>query len=80
MLLTTHIPNPGDWKSLGIINDHLTWLALKPKSQLIIFEDHLHLETCHFEKGARISFRTGKKGKEMHVNPENALTKRTSAA
>lgn len=41
---------------------------------------HQHLETCYFEKGARISFRSGENGQEMHVEPEKALTKRTAAA
>ena len=80
MLLTTFIPKPGDWKILGIINNHLTWLAITPQAQLLVFECHQHLETYHFEKGARISFRSGENGQEMHVEPEKALTKRTAAA
>ena len=78
--MTTFIPKPGDWKILGIINNHLTWLAIKPQSQLLVFAGHQHLETHHFEKDARISFRSGENGQEMHVEPENALTKRTAVA
>ena len=80
MLLTTHIPKPGEWKILGVINNHLTWLAIKPQAQVFVFEYHQHLETCHFEKGARISFRSGEHGQELHVEPEKALTKRTAMA
>ncbi len=80
MLLTTHIPKPGDWKILGLINGHLTWLAIKPQAQVSVFACHQHLETIHFEKGARISFRSGEYGQELYVNPGNALTKRTAAA
>ena len=80
MLLTNYIPKPGDWKILGIINNHLTWLATTPQAQLLVFEDNQHLETCHFEKGTRISFRSGENGQEMHIEPEKGLTKRTAAA
>ena len=80
MLLTTHIPNPEDWKILGVINNRLTWLAIKPQAQVFVFQCHTHLETYHFEKGARISFRSGDKGQEIHIEPEKALTKRTAAA
>lgn len=78
--MTTHIPQPGDWKILGIINNNLTWLAIKPNAKLLVFAGHQHLETYHFEKGARISFTSGEKGQEFHVEPKNALTKRTAAA
>ena len=80
MLLTTFIPKPGDWKILGIINNHLTWLSIKPQAQLLVFGGQQYLETCYFEKGARISFRSRENGQEMHVEPEKALTKRTAAA
>ena len=80
MLLTTHIPKRGDWKILGVINNHLTWLAIKPQAQVFVFGCRQHLETHHFEKGARISFRLGETGQELHVEPENALTKRTAVA
>ena len=80
LLLTTFIPKPEDWKVLGMINDHLTWLAIKPQAQLLVFGGHQHLETYHFENGARISFRSGDKGQEIHIEPDNALTKRTAAA
>ena len=78
--MTTHIPNPEDWKILGVINNHLTWLAIKPQAQVFVFRCHKHLETYCFEKGARISFRSGENGQEIHVGPEKALTKRTAAA
>ena len=80
MLLTTHIPKPGDWKILGIINNRLTWLAIKPEAQVLVFGCHQHLETYHFEKGARISFWSGENGQELHVEPEKAFTKRTAVA
>ena len=78
--MTTHIPRPGDWKILGIINKHLTWLAIKPAAQVFVFGCQQHLETYHFEKGARISIRSGENGQELHVEPEKALIKRTAAA
>ena len=80
MLLTTHIPKPGDWKILGLINNNLTWLAIKPQAELLVFAGHQHLETYHFEKGARISFKSGENGQELLVEPQKALTKRTAAA
>lgn len=78
--MTTHIPRPGDWKIIGIINNHLTWVATKPEAQVFVFGCHQHLETYHFEKGARISIRSGENGQELNVEPEKALTKRTAAA
>ena len=80
MLLTTHIPQPEDWKLLGEINNNLTWLATKPQAKLLVFAGHQHLETYYFEKGARISFRSDENGQELRVEPEKALTKRTAAA
>ena len=78
--MNTHILNPEDWKILGVINNRLTWLAIKPEAQVFVFACHTHLETYYFEKGARISFRSGEKGQEIHIEPEKALTKRTAAA
>ena len=78
--MTNHIPQPGDWKILGIINSSLTWLAIKPQAKLLVFAGHQHLETYYFEKGARISFTSGEKGQELRVEPSKALTKRTAAA
>ena len=78
--MTTYIPRPGDWKILGIINNHLTWLAIKPEAQLFVFGCHQHLETYHFEKAARISIRGSENGQELHIEPSNALTKRTAVA
>ena len=78
--MTTHIPRPEDWKTLGIINKHLTWLAIKPQAQVFVFARQQHLETYHFEKGARISITSNENGQELHVEPEKALIKRTTAA
>ena len=78
--MTTHIPKPGDWEILGIINNNLTWLAIKPQAKVLVFGGHQHLETYYFEKGARISFRSGENGQEIHVEPSKALTKRTAVA
>ena len=78
--MTTYIPRPGDWKNLGMINNHLTWFAIKPEAQVFVFGGHKHIETYHFEKGTRISVRTGKNGQELHVEPEKSLTKRTAVA
>ena len=80
MLLTSHIPQPGDWKILGIINNNFTWLAIKPQAKLLVFAGHQYLETYYFEKGARISFRSGENRQVLHVEPSKALTKRTAAA
>ena len=80
MFLTTYIPKHGDWKNLGTINNNLTWLAIKPQAKVLVFGGHQHLETFYFEKCARISFRSGDYGQELHVEPTNALTKRTAAA
>lgn len=80
MLLTTHIPKPGHWKILGLINNNLTWLAIKPQAKLLVFVDHEHYETYHFEKGTRISFRSGESGQEIHVEPQQVFSKRMAAA
>ena len=74
------MPKPGDWKILGIINNYLTWFAIKPEAKLLVFDGHQHIETYQFEKGVRISFRSGENGQEIHVEPQNGLTKRTSVA
>ena len=78
--MTTHIPRSGDWEIIGIINKHLTWLAIKPEAQVFVFGCQEHLETYHFEKGARISIRSGESGQELHAEPQKALIKRTVAA
>lgn len=39
-----------------------------------------YLETYHFEKGARIYFKSRDNGQEIHIEPEKALTKRTATA
>ena len=80
MLLTTHIPKPEDWKILGLVNNNLTWFAIKPQDESLVFADHQHLETYHFEKSAGISFRSGECGQEIHLTSEKALTKRTAVA
>ena len=58
----------------------MIWLAIKPEAKLLVLAGLQHLETYHFEKDARISFRSGESGQELHVEPEKALTKRTAAA
>ena len=73
--MTTFVPKPKDWKILGIINNNLTWVAIKPEAQLLVFGGQQHLETYYFEKGARISFRSGENGQEIHVELDNALKK-----
>ena len=78
--MTTYIPKPGDWKILGTINNNLTWLAIKPQAKVLVFEEHQHLEIFYFEKCARISFKSDNYGQKLHVEPKNALTKRTAAA
>ncbi len=52
----------------------------QPQSQTFVFGYHQHLETCHFEKGVRISFRSRDHEQDLHVVPENAFTKRTATA
>ena len=80
MLLTTFLPKPEDWKSLGIINGHLTWFALKPEAKILIFRNREHSETYYFEKCARVSFRSNGEKQEIHVIPENALMRRVAVA
>ena len=50
LLLTTYIPKFDDWKSLGMVNNNLTWLAIKPEAQVLIFRNQEHSETYYFEK------------------------------
>lgn len=80
MLLTTYLPKPDDWKSLGKINSYLTWLAMKPEAEVLVFREREHSETYYFEKCCRISFRMNGDKQEIHVIPENALTKRVAVA
>ena len=67
--MTTHIPQPGDWKikSLTIMASQNFSLCRSSASRNIS------------QKGAR-TFTSGEKGQEFHVEPKNALTKRTAAA
>ncbi len=76
MLLTTYILNHVDWDILGVINNHLTWLAIRPDAQVFVFGHNVHLETYFFEKGTRIFITSGDMGQELHVTPEKTLTKR----
>jgi len=80
VLLTTYLPKPDDWKSLGKINTYLTWLAMKPEAEVLVFKNQEHFETHYFEKCCRISFRMNGDKQEIHVVPENALTKRVAVA
>jgi hypothetical protein len=50
LLLTTYIPKFDDWKSLGMVNNNLTWLAIKPEAQVLLFRNQEHSETYYFEK------------------------------
>ena len=78
--MTTYIPKFDDWKSLGMVNNNLTWLAIKPEAQVLVFRNQEHSETYYFEKCARISFRPNGDKQEIHIVPENALTKRVAVA
>ena len=51
--MTTYIPKFDDWKSLGMVNNNLTWLAIKPEAQVLVFRNQEHSETYYFEKPFR---------------------------
>ena len=78
--MTTYIPKFDDWKSLGIINNNVTWLAIKPEAEVFLFKNHEHTETYYFEKCTRIFFSSGENKEEIHIIPTNALTKRVAVA
>ena len=78
--MTTYIPKFDDWKSLGIINNNVTWLAIKPEAEVFLFKNHEHTETYYFEKCTRIFFSYVENKEEIHIVPTNALTKRVAVA
>ena len=78
--MTIYIPKFDDWKSLGIINNNVTWLAIKPEAEVFLFKNHEHTETYYFEKCTRIFFSPVENKEEIHIVPTNALTKRVAVA
>ena len=80
LLLTTYIPKFDYWKSLGMVNNNLTWLAIKPKAEVLLFRDQEHSETYYFEKCSRISFSCIDNKEQIHIVPENAMMKRVAVA
>ena len=78
--MTTYIPKFDDWKSPGIINNNVTWLAIKPEAEVFLFKNHEHTETYYFEKCTRIFFSSVENKEEIHIVPTNALTKRVAVA
>ena len=78
--MTTYLPKPDDWNSLGKINGHLTWFAIKPDAQVLIFRNKEHSETYYFEKCSRISFSCVDNKEKIHIVPENAMMKRVAVA
>ena len=78
--MTIYIPKFDDWKSLGMINNNVTWLAIKPEAEVFLFKNHEHTETYYFEKCTRIFFSYVENKEEIHIVPTNALTKRVAVA
>ena len=78
--MTIYIPKFDDWKSLGMINNNVTWLAIKPEAEVFLFKNHEHIETYYFEKCTRIFFSSVENKEEIHIVPTNALTKRVAVA
>ena len=80
LLLTIYVPKFDDWKSLGMVNNNLTWLAIKPQAEVLLFRDQEHSETYYFEKCSRISFSCIDNKEQIHIVPENAMMKRVAVA
>ena len=78
--MTTYIPKFDDWKTLGNVNNHITWLAIKPEAEVLLFRNQTHFETYYFEKCTRIFFSNVDNKEEIHIIPTNALTKRVAIA
>ena len=78
--MTIYVPKFDDWKSLGMVNNNLTWLAIKPKAEVLLFRDQEHSETYYFEKCSRISFSCIDNKEQIHIVPENAMMKRVAVA
>ena len=77
LLLTTYIPKFDDWKSLGMVNNNLTWLAIKPEAQVLLFRNHEHYETYYFEKCSRIYNSKIDYNGQLAINP---MIKRVAVA
>ncbi|MDB4849680.1 hypothetical protein OAH49_01885 [Nitrosopumilus sp.] len=78
--MTIYVPKFDDWKSLGMVNNNLTWLAIKPQAEVLLFRDQKHSETYYFEKCSRISFSCVENKEEIHIVPQNAIMKRVAVA
>ena len=78
--MTIYIPKFDDWKSLGMINNNVTWLAIKPEAEVFLFKNNEHTESYYFEKCTRIFFSYIENKEEIHIVPTNALTKRVAVA
>ena len=78
--MTIYVPKFDDWKSLGMVNNNLTWLAIKPQAEVLLFSDQEHAETYYFEKCSRISFSCVENKEEIHIVPQNAIMKRVAVA
>ena len=63
-----------------MVNNNLTWLAIKPEAQVLIFRNKEHSETYYFEKCARIFFSCVENKEEIHIVPQNAIMKRVAVA
>ena len=63
-----------------MINNNVTWLAIKPEAEVFLFKNHEHAETYYFEKCTRIFFSYIENKEEIHIVPTNALTKRVAVA
>ena len=78
LFLTIYVPKFDDWKSLRMVNNNLTWLAIKPQAEVLLFRDQEHSETYYFEKYSRISFSCVDNKEEIHIVPENSMIKRVA--
>ena len=78
--MTIYVPKFDDWKSLGMVNNNLTWLAIKPQAEVLLFRDQEHSETYYFEKCSRISCSCVENKEEIHIVPQNAIMKRVAVA
>ncbi len=78
--MTTYIPNPDDWRDVGVVNKKVTWLAVKPEAEVLLFEDKQHSNTLIFEKGTRIYMEQGKNGQELVYKPDCSLIRNKAAS
>ena len=63
-----------------MVNNNLTWLAIKPEAQVLVFRNQEHSETYYFEKCSRIFFSCVENKEEIHIVPQNAMMKRVAVA